>query len=239
MSAVLDPPAAVPPRVAPAIVVAAQLLGKLAPGCPVLFTGVTWSEYVWLRDFADEQGGNTRMTFDRGRLELMAPSFFHERVSRRLAQTVNVLSAVLKIPALSGGATTFERADIENGLEPDECFYIQNFERVRPLDEIDLSLHPPPDLAIEVDYTNSSIPKQPIYARLGIPELWRFDTAAVVFLIRQPDGSYQRQPNSRAFPIVNSAELSRFVMSHTDLDEGAFLLNCLSWATTTFATPTA
>jgi Uma2 family endonuclease len=217
----------------------ARLLPVLRPNEPALFHGVTWAEYRWLSDHRDTTGSGVRITYDRGRLELVAPSFFHERISRRLAQTVNVFSAVLKIPALSGGATTFDREDIENGLEPHECFYVQNIERVRPLTDIDLSVHPPPDLAIEVDRTNSTIHKEPIYARLGVPELWRFDDAVVTFLVRQPDGSYVSQPTSRAFPAVNSAELTRFVMSHTDLDEGAFLLNCMSWATATFATPSA
>src|SRR5262249_32766873 len=151
------------------------------------FTGVSWAEYQWLREQKDELHAHIRLAFDNGRLEFVAPSFFHERVSHRLAQCVSVLSAVLGVPALAGGAATFDRADLANGLEPDECFYVRNIERVRPLTAIDLTIHPPPDLAIEIDHTNSSLPKQPIYARLGVPELWRFDTTAVTFLIRQPD----------------------------------------------------
>lgn len=229
----LPTPAAREPRMQ----TVARLLAVLRPNEPAFFHGVTWAEYRWLSDHRDATGSGVRITYDRGRLELVAPSFFHERISRRLAQSVSVFSAVLKVPALSGGATTFDREDIENGLEPDECFYIQNIERVRPLTDLDLSVHPPPDLAIEVDRTNSSIHKEPIYARLGVPELWRFDDSVVTFLVRQPDGSSASQPTSRAFPTVNSADLTRFVMSHTDLDEGAFLLNCMSWATATFATP--
>jgi Uma2 family endonuclease len=213
----------------------ARLLGVLRPNEPALFHGITWDEYRWLSDHRDEVCSGIRLVYDRGRLELVAPSFFHERISRRLAQCVIGLSGALKTPVLSGGATTFSREDLDNGLEPDECFYIQNIERVRPLTDIDLSVHPPPDLAIEVDHTNSTIPKDPIYARLGVPELWRFDEVAVTFLLRQPDGSYTPSPTSRAFPAVNSAELTRFLMSHTDLDEMAFLLNCMNWATTAFA----
>jgi Uma2 family endonuclease len=230
-------PTPAPAKREPRIQTVARLLPVLRPNEPALFHGISWDEYRWLSDYRDEICSGIRLVYDRGRLELVAPSFFHERVSRRLAQTVIGLSGALKIPVLAGGATTFSREDLANGLEPDECFYIQNIEVVRPLDDIDLSVRPPPDLAIEVDYTNSTIPKQPIYARLGVPELWRFDDATVTFLIRQLDGSYTPQPNSRAFPLVNSAELSRFVMSHTHLDEAAFLLNCMSWATAAFAPP--
>lgn len=235
-TATMPPPA--PPR-EPRIQTVARLLGVIQPNEPVLLHGITWTEYRWLSDHRDEAHSQVRLTYDRGRLELVAPSFFHERVSHRLAQCVNVLSGVLKTPVLAGGSTTFDREDIESGLEPDECFYIQNIEAVRPLTDIDLTVHPPPDLAIEVDRTNSSIPRQPIYGRLGVSELWRFDDTTVVFLIRQPDGTYLPQATSRAFPAVNSAELSRFVMSHTDLDEGTFLLNCMNWATTTFGGSTS
>lgn len=214
-----------------------ELMTRLRPGKSAVLDGVSWDEYVWFDRQRDDRRPNVKLTYDRGRLEVMTTSFFHDRVSRRLAAVVMVFSAVLRVPVLGGGSTTFRRADLERGLEPDECFYVQNIERVRPLADIDLSIHPAPDLAIEIDHASSSVPKQPIYAQLGVSELWRFDDSVVTFLVRQPDGRYVSQPDSRAFPAVNSAELTRFVMSHTDLDEGAFLLNCMSWATATFATP--
>jgi Uma2 family endonuclease len=128
---------------------------------------------------------------------------------------------------------TFSHEDLVNGLEPDECFDIQNIEVVRPLNDIDLSVHPPLNLAIEVNDTNSTPSQEPVYTQLGVPELWRFDDTGVVFLIRQPDSACLPQSTSRAFPAVNSAELLRFVMSHTHLDEATFLLNHMSWSTGT------
>ena len=47
---------------------------------------------------------------------------------------------------------------------------------------IDLTLDPPPDLAIEIDMTSPSIPRLPIYCALGIPEVWRFDGETMVLL---------------------------------------------------------
>lgn len=233
-AATLPTPAAAPPTELGAFV---ELMLRLRAGKSAVLDGVTWDEYVWFDEKRDELRPGVRLTYDRGRLEVMTTSFFHDRVSRRLAAVVMVFSAVLRVPVLGGGSTTFRRADLERGLEPDECFYVQNIERVRPLADIDLTVHPPPDLAIEIDHASSSVPKQPIYAQLGVPELWRFDDSVVTFLIRQPNGGYLPQPTSRAFPTVNSAELTRFVMSHTDLDEGAFLLNCMSWATAAFVPP--
>jgi Uma2 family endonuclease len=71
------------------------------------------------------------------------------------------------------GSTTFRRKICRNGLEPDECYYVQSVSRVRNA-EVDLDIHPPPDLLIESDYTKSSLPREPVYAGLGMPELWRF-----------------------------------------------------------------
>ena len=50
---------------------------------------------------------------------------------------------------------------------------------VRGLKRIDLRRDPPPDLVIEVDVTHSSVPRMPIYAALGVPEVWRLAEGAV------------------------------------------------------------
>ncbi len=40
---------------------------------------------------------------------------------------------------------------------------------------INLTEDPPPDLVVEVDITHTDINKLALYARLGVPELWRFN----------------------------------------------------------------
>ena len=51
---------------------------------------------------------------------------------------------------------TCDRQDLARGLEPDQCYYIQNEGKVWGKDHIDLQIDPPPDLAIEIDITSSS-----------------------------------------------------------------------------------
>ena len=41
--------------------------------------------------------------------------------------------------------------------------------------DIDLEKDPPPDLALEIDLTSKSLPRLPIYLRLGVPEIWCYD----------------------------------------------------------------
>src|SRR5437016_14392632 len=66
------------------------------------------------------------LTYDRGNLELMAPSFRHESLSAILGRFIEILTMELNIPIRSGKSTTFSREDLERGLEPDECYYIQH-----------------------------------------------------------------------------------------------------------------
>lgn len=49
------------------------------------------------------------------------------------------------------GSRTWNREDLARGLEPDQCYYIQNEVLVRKVEQIDLNQFPPPDLAIEID----------------------------------------------------------------------------------------
>ena len=58
-------------------------------------------------------------------------------------------------------------------IEPDDCFYIQNEAKIRGKTRLDLTVDPPPDLALEIDVTSRTHPH--IYATLGVPELWRFE----------------------------------------------------------------
>lgn len=229
-TAVLPTPA--PPRPRPSLVAMVELMKVLDRGQSASLDGVSWAEYLWFDRRRDEVRPKAKLTYADGRLEFMTTSFLHDRFSRRLGMCVSVFAEEFGVPVIAGGGTTFRREDLENGLEPDECFYIQSLEAVRFLEDIDLSVHPPPDLAIEVDRTNSSIPKEPICVRLGVPELWRFDDTAVTFRVRQPDGTYQTQAASRSFPAVNSADLSRLVFGHTGLDDVVFIRNVRNWART-------
>nr|WP_287658356.1 MULTISPECIES: Uma2 family endonuclease [unclassified Microcystis] len=95
------------------------------------------------------------MTYNRGNLEIMAPSTGHERfkkVAGRFVETMAEESAVSIYPL---GSTTFKRPQL-SGAEPDECFYIDNIAAVRGKKRRDLNEDPAPDLVIEIDVTSSS-----------------------------------------------------------------------------------
>jgi len=171
----------------------------------------TWQDYVSLRN-ADENR-NTRMTFDRGSLEFMSPTRLHERLRILVGRCIDVWVEELRIRIQSCGSTTFRREDLQRGFEPDHCYYIQHEPLVRNREEeLDLTVDPPPDLAIEVDITSSSINRISIYAAFGIPEIWRWHDDKVSVHVLGPEGKYSEMAASSAlpgFPLHQMTELIR------------------------------
>ena len=202
----------------------------LGPGERVYATGVPWGVYLRLAELRDQTRPALKITFDRGEIEIMSPLFRHEYPSRRLGLLVVVLAEHLGIELVGARSTTFRRDQAEQGLEPDECFYIANYRAVLGVDDIDLAIHPPPDLAIEIDVTRSSVAKEGIYAPMGVPELWRLEDADVTIHQLQPDRTYQTAPQSLAFPQVSAADLTRLLVEAQDEGEVAFVRRCRAWA---------
>src|SRR5579863_7725005 len=97
-----------------------------------LLRNVTWQQYVALRDSAEHE--HERMTYDRGRLELMSQSRLHERVSYLIGRCVDVWTEEQRIAVASCRSTTFRRQDLLRGLEPDNCYYIEHEAAVRDRD---------------------------------------------------------------------------------------------------------
>ena len=149
-----------------------------AVGQRVILHGVSWETYErLLADFQDSHAAH--FAYDQGALEIMVLSLKHETFNRTLATLVEIVAEEMQGDVINAGSTTFRRADLSKGFEPDTCFYIQNVERVRGKDEIDLTVDPPPDLVIEIDITSPSLNKFPIFAAMGIPEVWRYDGKTV------------------------------------------------------------
>jgi Uma2 family endonuclease len=164
----------------------------------VLMRNTSWQQYVELRDSNEHR--HVRMTFDRGELELMSPTRLHERLNFLIGHCIIAWVEEMRIPFQGCGSTTFRREDLQRGLEPDNCYYIENESAVRERDEVDLTIDPPPDLVVEVDVTSSSIDRIPIYVALGVPEIWRWHNDTLHVLVLSPDTQYVEVGASRALP---------------------------------------
>ncbi len=137
----------------------------------VVLHGVRWSTYEALLD--DLDGCHIRLTYDRGRLEIMTKSAPHEWSKTLLARAFEEITLELDIPIRSGGEQTFRQELLEKGLEPDECYWIQHEPEVRGKRDISLETDPPPDLAMEIEISMSVLDRLGIYAALRVPEIWR------------------------------------------------------------------
>src|SRR5260370_24688299 len=169
--------------------------------------GIDWRTYSrLLKMFAERP--SVRLAYDRGALEIMSPLHEHESDADLLGRFVVTLTEELGLPIKAGRSTTFRRRRNQRGIEPDNSYWIQNEARVRGNRRIDLRVDPPPDLAVEVDVTSSSLDRMAIYAVLGVPEVWRLDNGRdLSFQVLQADGTYAASPQSRAFPLIGAAHL--------------------------------
>ncbi len=170
---------------------------------------VSWDEYEKFLDAVGER--RIRLTYDRGRLEFMTVSSLHERYKHLFGLFLAVVALETGVRVVGVGSTTFRRRDVERGLEPDECYYLQNASRVRDMTAIDLAVDPPPDLAIEVDVSRSVLDRLGVYAALRVPELWRFDGQAVEAYLLRTEGGYEQNSNSAALPFLLLEELGPLV----------------------------
>jgi Uma2 family endonuclease len=169
---------------------------------------VTWQTYqALLSDLGDHR--SARLSYDRGTLEIKMPSKLHELVNRLLERIITTLTEELDLNVVSLGSTRFDQASEDQGVEPDSCFYIQNADRIDPMDAQPPQDFPP-DLVVEVDITSSSRSRLPIYQAMGVPEIWCYKRDSLTIL-RWDAAGYQTCETSGVFPWLSAAMLSDWV----------------------------
>jgi Uma2 family endonuclease len=193
----------------------------------VLLDSVSWDTYQRLIKEHGERGG-TRFTYDGGVLEIMVLSLRHEQPNRVLAALVEAIAEELGVDIIRAGSITISRPDLLKGFESDSCFYIQNVDRVEGRQDLDFLVDPPPDLAIEVDITSSSLDRMPIFAAVGLPEVWRYDGAQVRFFALK-DGAYEEVEHSVALPPLTGAVATRFLDESATLKSTLWLRRVREW----------
>jgi Uma2 family endonuclease len=182
---------------------------QITPENRVILKGVSWSTFkALLADVGDDRAW--RIAYDRGVLEIRMPLLEHEVPKGLIESFIEATADELEIEVMKAGSLTLEREDLTRAVEPDSCFYIQNEASVRGKRNINLPEDLPPDLAIESDYTNSSVNKDGIYAALGVPELWRYQRQSLQ-VYQLVDGKYQKCDRSLAFPFLPIAEIPGFI----------------------------
>jgi Uma2 family endonuclease len=198
-----------------------------APGQSLLLNGVPWRTYLrLLRALADRR---LRITYDRGALEIMTLSPEHERFKQLLGYLILVLVEELGWNMASFGSMTFQGRKRRRGLEPDQCYWIQNEPLVRCKDTIALHRDPPPDLVVEIDISPSALDRMAIYAALRVPEVWCFDGQSLRVQLLQSDEKYRASQQSQAFPSLPLGAVLRFLQLRSTLSETEVLRQFRLW----------
>jgi Uma2 family endonuclease len=193
----------------------------------VIIRGVGWKGYETLLDLVGDQP--IRLTYDRGDVELMSPRSKHERTKSIFARMVEILTEELDIPMMSAGSSTLKREELDRGLEPDECFYLHDLDRLGDPDDLDMDVDPPPDLVIEIEISLSVLSRLGVYGALRVPEIWRFDGRGLRILERQADGTYLEISRSKVLPWISNDEILHFVLEEDTRNESKWARKFRDW----------
>ncbi len=181
---------------------------ELIPGSAIRIGGVTWEGYVaLLKELGDDR--STRIAYENGVLEIRMPGQPHESANRVLATIALTLAEEFGFEFNDLGSITMNRPDLNKGVEPDSCFYIQNAQAGQGLGEA-ISSDLPPDLALEVDIANRSDSKLSIYQAMGVPEVWLYQRDRVK-IKHLENGVYVDALTSRAFPAMSAEQLNQWL----------------------------
>jgi Uma2 family endonuclease len=178
----------------------------------VLLYNISWEQFEnLLKDLGEHRAA--RVAYDNGTLEIMTPLPEHEYYKEVISDLTKDIAQELERDYESFGSTTWKREIRMAGLEPDNCFYFQNVDAVRGRLDVNLTQDPPPDLALEIDVTSKSLNRFPIYARLGVPELWCYDSGELKIYHLQAS-EYIEAEISLVFPNLPIKELPQLIEEH-------------------------
>ncbi|MGB6017109.1 MAG: Uma2 family endonuclease, partial [Nodosilinea sp.] len=189
----------------------------LSPGSAMTVSGLSWQHYqLFLAELGENRA--TRLAYSGGSLEIRMPSKLHEIVNRLLSKIIFALAEELGLDIVDLGSTTWNREDLDRGIEPDSCFFIQNAGLVQGLNP-EMPPNLSPDLAVEVDIASASDQKLAIYQALGVPELWLYRNGKVKILDLRGEQIHEVE-SSLAFSIVSASQLQAWIElreTNTDL----------------------
>ncbi|MBE9159090.1 Uma2 family endonuclease [Nodosilinea sp. LEGE 06152] len=196
-------------------------------GKSLVLRDVSWAEFeAILAELGNHR--STRIAYDERFLEIMVPlpeqGYFKKVISTAIGDMAEVLEQAYECY----GSTTWRRKVKQAGIEPDNCFYFQNEALVRGKLEFDLDRDPPPDLALEVDLTSKSLDRFPIYVRLGVPEIWCYDSGVLTIYLLEGD-RYKASEQSQVFPILDIRALPQLIESQRSAGRLALRRSVREW----------
>jgi len=181
----------------------------VSPGRQLLLQNISWEEFENILDELGEKRA-ARVSYSKGLLEIMTPLPEHEFSKEIIGDLVKALLDELSIDFWPLGSVTLKKKSMSEGVEPDECYYINNEATVRGRSKLDFETDPPPDLAIEIDLTSRTAFDN--YEILGVPEFWKYNGHKLqINILRQ--GKYVESQTSCIFPQIDVFNLFPCLLS--------------------------
>ncbi|MBE9038905.1 Uma2 family endonuclease [aff. Roholtiella sp. LEGE 12411] len=196
------------------------------PGQQMLLKDISWEQ---LENILEEMGERraARISYSHGWLEIMVPLPEHEKDKELIGDLVKILLEIFQIDFEPFGSTTLKNERMQQAVEPDTSFYIQNQAAVIGKNRIDLTIDPPPDLAIEVDITSRT--RFDNYEILGVPELWRYTQQGLEISLLQ-QGKYIKSQSSPNFPDIPIVELvNEYIQQCLSIGRSQAMRNFRNW----------
>ncbi len=199
---------------------------KVEPGQRVTLDNISWQEFEEIiEDLGDRR--HSHIAYYKGVLEFRMPLPGHERAKVLIGDLLKIILDELHLEWESLGSTTFKNKRMEAGIEPDDCFYIQNYQSMIGKQRLNLEIDPVPDLAIEVDFTSAT--QVSAYEALGISEIWRYNQGKLEINILE-QGEYTKSLTSKNFPNIPIIEgISLYLEKNQDLPMSALRREFRQW----------
>ena len=202
-------------------------IAHLPVGGTLTLNDVSWEDYEQLLEDRGDRAA-VRVSYDHGRLKIMSPTSGREGYGRSVSRLGSVLADALDLIVEDYGSTTYKQKWLQQGAEPDTCFYVQNAAQIIGVRRLDLEKDPPPDVVVEIDLSHNSQEQFAIYAGMKVPEFWRYDgEQARIYRLQGQD--YQEVSHSLAFPILTSAALTQFLDQTKTAGQTAALKSFRAW----------
>ncbi|HEU4390834.1 MAG TPA: Uma2 family endonuclease [Blastocatellia bacterium] len=203
-----------------------EIIERLPADSVLTLRNISWKEYEELLEEIGESAG-LRISYGDGILRIMTLSTEHETYVRFLEGLMTLIRVRLSLTIRSVGSATMKKPK-KKGLEPDASFYVQTAHAVGHKLHIDFSSDPPPDIAVEIDVHHDSRDRLPIYAALGMPELWRFDGKELI-IYHLADNRYIPRESSIALPFLSGAIITGFLSRIPEEGESEILVAFDEW----------
>ena len=170
-----------------------------------------------------------RLSFNDNFVEIDAANKYWEKPFALLSDLVKFTCEETKTDYIEVGQTVLRDINKAKSVQTLGGFYIQNKLRLKDLLKNDSTTVVSPDLVIEVDVTSPSLDKMPIYAALGVPEVWLYKGERVEFyqLFRE---NYQKIENSIALPVLSSAAANQFLQKGLIQSSSVWIKSIREWA---------